>query len=71
MLTAPGPRLPPALSQVAFLEPTEPLPYMHTVHRVKIVWAVDFEGVTGEANLVGHSSHTASAAPGLKGMQGA
>lgn len=31
----------------------EALPFMHTVWRAKIVWAVVFEGVIGEANLVG------------------
>ena len=39
-------------TQVAFLDALEPLPYMHTVHRAKIVWTVFFRGVRGEANLV-------------------
>jgi hypothetical protein len=38
---------------VAFLDEDEPLPFMHTVWRAKIVWAVVFDGVVGEANLVG------------------
>jgi len=34
------------------LDEDEPLVYMHTVHRAKIVWTVVFDGVIGEANLV-------------------
>jgi hypothetical protein len=37
---------------VALLDPHETLPFMHAVHRAKIVWAVDYKGVRGEVNLV-------------------
>lgn len=42
----------PNLADVAFLDPDERLPFMHTVHRAKVVWTVVFEGVVGEVNLV-------------------
>uniref|UniRef100_A0A383VYB7 Uncharacterized protein n=1 Tax=Tetradesmus obliquus TaxID=3088 RepID=A0A383VYB7_TETOB len=42
----------PNLAQVARLDENEALPFMHEVHRAKIVWTVVFKGVVGEANLV-------------------
>jgi hypothetical protein len=41
-----------AAPQVALLDADEPLVFMHTVWRAKVVWAVVFAGVVGEANLV-------------------
>jgi hypothetical protein len=38
--------------KVALLDEDEQLPFMHTVHRAKIVWTVIFDGAIGEANLV-------------------
>jgi hypothetical protein len=35
----------------------EPLQFMHTVWRSKVVWTVIFEGVVGEANLVSTDLH--------------
>eukprot|EP00882_Tetradesmus_deserticola_P005485 GHRQ01005775.1.p1 GENE.GHRQ01005775.1~~GHRQ01005775.1.p1 ORF type:complete len:297 (+),score=94.61 GHRQ01005775.1:448-1338(+) len=42
----------PNLAQVARLDEDEELPFMHVVHRAKVVWTVVFRGVVGEANLV-------------------
>ncbi|KAF6265402.1 hypothetical protein COO60DRAFT_1697717 [Scenedesmus sp. NREL 46B-D3] len=42
----------PNLAQVARLDENEELPFMHEVHRAKVVWTVVFKGVVGEANLV-------------------
>jgi hypothetical protein len=38
----------PNLAQVARLDENEALPFMHEVHRAKIVWIVVFKGVVGE-----------------------
>jgi hypothetical protein len=38
----------PNLAQVARLSEDEALPFMHEVHRAKIVWTVVFKGVVGE-----------------------
>jgi hypothetical protein len=50
------------IRQVAYLDENEALPFMHTVWRAKIVWAVVFEGVVGEANLVSCCAWGAGAA---------
>jgi hypothetical protein len=56
---------------VAFLDPGETLPFLHTVHRAKVVWKVMFRGVVGEANLVGGGQGPgAGAGGGGGGRQG-
>ncbi|KIY99345.1 hypothetical protein MNEG_8613 [Monoraphidium neglectum] len=42
----------PNLAQVVMVDEDEPLQFMHTVWRAKVVWTVIFQGVVGEANLV-------------------
>lgn len=41
----------PNLAQVARLDENEALPFMHEVHRAKIVWTVVFKGVVGEVGV--------------------
>jgi hypothetical protein len=41
----------PNLAQVARLDENEELPFMHEVHRAKIVWTVVFKGVVGEVGV--------------------
>jgi hypothetical protein len=41
----------PNLAQVARLDENEELPFMHEVHRAKVVWMVVFKGVVGEVGL--------------------
>eukprot|EP00879_Flechtneria_rotunda_P001435 GHRR01001588.1.p1 GENE.GHRR01001588.1~~GHRR01001588.1.p1 ORF type:complete len:584 (+),score=186.17 GHRR01001588.1:15-1766(+) len=40
------------LADIAMLDEDEQLPFMHDVHRAKVVWTVVLRGVVGEANLV-------------------